>query len=420
MSSNNLTAIQLDPTTQTTKPAQPDSAAPQKRRSIFQQPGVLFLLALFAVAGIFYGARQLQHAYAQESTDDAFVDAHIVSIAPKISGRIGKVPIVDNELVKKGDLLFEIDPADYESVVAQRQAAVQAAVAKEMSAQASMEQSRAHVRTLEAGYAAAKAIMDSADATAKRQHGDLQRNQKLAATGAISVQDFEHSSEDSISANANLVSKTKELEATAAYREEAQTQVDAAVAQVSAAKAEVGKAKAELAQAELQLSYTKVTAPETGRVTNKAVEPGIYVQAGQAMFALVPEEVWITANFKETQITHMSPGQPVSVRVDAYPDKLFNAHVDSLQAGSGSRFSLMPPENATGNYVKVVQRVPVKIVFDEAIDSKYALGPGMSAIPAVKVQVGSEARIVIVILEGMALLAVLAGTVVLVKRNRKS
>jgi len=385
-------AKQPEPTTES------NNAGPQKRRSLLQLPGVIPLLALIAVAGIFYGAQQLQLAFTQESTDDAFVDAHVISIAPKISGRVGQVPITDNERVKKGDLLFEIEPADNESVVAQRKAELEAAIAQQKSAQASMQQSHAHVKTLEAGYAAAKAIMDSAEAAAKRQHSDLQRNQKLADTGAISAQEFEHSSEDSVSANANLVSKAKEMEATAAYLQEAQTAVEAATAQAVAAK---------------------ITAPEDGRVTSKAVEPGTYVQAGQSVLALVPDEVWITANYKETQITHMLTGQPANVRVDAYPDISFRAHVDSIQAGSGSRFSLMPPENATGNYVKVVQRVPVKLVFDEKIDSKYALGPGMSAVPAVKVRVGPAARIVIAILEGVAVVAVLAGAVVLMKRNRR-
>ena len=141
------------------------------------------------------------------------------------------------------------------------------------------------------------------------------------------------------------------------------------------------------------------------------------MQTGQPLFALVPEEIWITANFKETQITHMIPGQSAAIRMDAYPDKLFKAHVDSIQAGSGSRFSLMPPENATGNYVKVVQRVPVKIIFDETIDPKYALGPGMSAIPSVNIQTSPVTRIVILVLEGMALLLVFVGMILLLRRK---
>jgi len=139
-------------------------------------------------------------------------------------------------------------------------------------------------------------------------------------------------------------------------------------------------------QAELDLSYTKIYAPQSGRITRKSVEPGAYVQVGQTLFSIVPDQVWVVANFKETQLRYMQPGQPATVRVDAYPDKLFRGHVDSIQAGAGARFSLLPPENATGNYVKVVQRVPVKIVIDEPPDPKRVLGPGMSVVPEVKVR----------------------------------
>jgi membrane fusion protein (multidrug efflux system) len=157
-------------------------------------------------------------------------------------------------------------------------------------------------------------------------------------------------------------------------------------AALDTAVAEVARAKAAVGAAELDLSYTKVVAQQDGRVTRKTVEPGQWVQAGQAMFALVPSDVWVLANFKETQLEHMKPGQEVEIGVDAYPGVKFKGHVDSIQMGAGARFSLLPPENATGNYVKVVQRVPVKIVFDGRIDPKYVVGPGMSVEPEVKVQ----------------------------------
>jgi membrane fusion protein, multidrug efflux system len=182
-------------------------------------------------------------------------------------------------------------------------------------------------------------------------------------------------------------------------------------AQAVAAQAEVTQAKAELAQAQLQRSYTTVTAPEDGRVTSKAVDAGDYLQIGQTLLALVPHEVWVTANFKETQITLMRPQQEVMVQVDAYPDRKLRAHVDSIQAGSGARFSLLPPENATGNFVKVVQRVPVKIVFDELMDVQRELGPGMSAVPEVKVKGEAGPLLIVACVAGLAILAVIVLTV---------
>jgi membrane fusion protein (multidrug efflux system) len=163
-------------------------------------------------------------------------------------------------------------------------------------------------------------------------------------------------------------------------------QVAVSEAQAQTASASIEQLQAAVAQAELELSYTKIYSPDTGRVTHKSVEEGALVQSGQPLMAIVPGEVWVTANFKENQIGLMQPGQPVDIIVDAYPDKTFKGHVDSIQAGTGARFSLLPAENATGNYVKVVQRVPVKIVFDEPPDPRHMLAPGMSVEPEVKVR----------------------------------
>ena len=156
--------------------------------------------------------------------------------------------------------------------------------------------------------------------------------------------------------------------------------------QIAISRAQSDQARAAATQAELNLSYTTIQAPEAGRVTRKSVEPGGYAQVGQALMAIVPDRVWIIANFKETQLTYMRPGQLAEIHIDAYPGHTFKGHVDSVQAGTGSRFSLLPPENATGNYVKVVQRVPVKIVLDEQPSAEYPLGPGMSVVPDVKVR----------------------------------
>ena len=164
-------------------------------------------------------------------------------------------------------------------------------------------------------------------------------------------------------------------------------QIAVSQAQAETAGATIEQLRAALEQAELELSYTKIYAPDSGRVTRKAVEEGALVQVGQPLMAIVPGDVWVTANFKESQIGYLKPGQPVEIYIDAYPDKVFRGHVDSIQAGTGARFSLIPPENATGNYVKVVQRVPVKIDFDkDQLDAQHLLAPGMSVVPEVKVK----------------------------------
>ena len=161
---------------------------------------------------------------------------------------------------------------------------------------------------------------------------------------------------------------------------------DNAVAKDRIAAGQVDQLEAAVRQAELDLSHTKIWAPESGRITRKSVEAGNYVQVGQTLLSIVPDNVWVVANFKENQLGHMRPGQPATIRIDAYPDKIFKGHVESIQAGSGARFSLLPPENATGNYVKVVQRVPVKILIDEPPDPHHVLGPGLSVLPEVKVR----------------------------------
>ena len=178
----------------------------------------------------------------------------------------------------------------------------------------------------------------------------------------------------------------QQVDNAAAAAESALAQLEATNKQVAVAEARVSQARASLEQAQLKLSYTKVLAPQGGRITKKSVEQGEHIATGQPLLAIVPPEIWVVANFKETQLKNMKPGQPVKIKADAYPQRLFKGHIDSIQSGTGAVFSLLPPENATGNYIKVVQRVPVKIVFDENTDDIKMLSPGMSVIPAVKVK----------------------------------
>ena len=359
-----------------------------KKVPFFHRRRMVLAIAIAAVLAIAYGATVFYHQLTHESTDDAFLDAHIISVAPKIEGRVSTVKVNENQLVNKGDLLVEIDPRDAEAAVAQKRAALEVAQARLENAQMSAEQAEAHVKTLEAVYASTVSSTNATAAETEKAQGDLARNSGLMASGAISKMEFQHSESDANSSAANLDSKKKQLQAAAAYAEEGKKQAGSARAQTKAAEAEVAQAEAELHQAELQRSYTRITAPDRGRATSKSVEPGNYLQIGQPIFAVVPQQVWVIANFKETQLSEMRPGQTAEVEVDAYPAQPLRGHVESIQAGSGARFSLLPPENATGNFVKIVQRVPVKIVFDEQPDARHVLGPGMSAVPEVRVSFG--------------------------------
>jgi membrane fusion protein (multidrug efflux system) len=259
----------------------------------------------------------------------------------------------------------------------------------------------------------AKAEADSADARHKRDAADLSRYQEMAKTQTVSAQDLDHAKTAEHITATDLIAAQKKVDAQNAAVKEAEAALKAAKANLRKANARlitaqsapqriqqsrfqahvsgsnVDKAKADMAQSQLNLSYTKIVAPCDGFVTKKTVEPGQFVQAGQSLLAIVPREVWVTANFKETQLTRMKPGQPVEIKVDAYPDRHLHGHVDSIQRGTGAIFSLLPPENATGNYVKVTQRVPVKIVFNQQEgDVPVLLAPGMSVVP--DVDVGAE------------------------------
>jgi membrane fusion protein (multidrug efflux system) len=280
------------------------------------------------------------------------------------------------------------------------------------------------VSTAQANLAQTQAQVVAAQADVTRANADVERYRALYAKDEISKQQLDQAVNVANTATAQLEAARQRVaaaearvnEARAAQSaatqtaQQAQTQIggaqagvnealgklaeaNAAPQQVAVSQAQAATAgatteqlRAQVAQAELELSYTKIYAPENGRVTRKSVEEGALVQIGQPLLAIVPGDVWVTANFKESQIGAMTPGQSVEINVDAYPDKTFKGHVDSIQAGTGARFSLIPPENATGNYVKVVQRVPVKIVFDESPHPKHMLAPGMSVVPEVKVK----------------------------------
>jgi membrane fusion protein (multidrug efflux system) len=300
------------------------------------------MLAILAIA---WGLVYLVRAMSRETTDDAFINGHIVSVSPRVEGHVQKVYVRDNQAVQASDLLVEIDPCDF-------QVKLDLATATLSAAQAGEEQTKAQTGV--------------ASVEAKRAEKDYNRYKQL------------------FDANAGVTQQ--QVDNSEAAARSAAAQLESANSQISVAKAKVSEAQAGVEQAQLNLSYTRILAPESGRIANKNVEPGEYISKGQPLMSLVSQEVWVVANFKETQFKNMKPGQPVNIRIDAYPQRIFKAHVDSIQPGTGSIFSLLPPENATGNYIKVVQRVPVKIVFDEDPNDISMLSPGMSVVPVVKIK----------------------------------
>ncbi|MDB5301482.1 MAG: secretion protein HlyD [Phycisphaerales bacterium] len=299
------------------------------------------------------------------STDDAFITVHYVTVSSRVAGHVQSVLVDDNQDVKQGQLLAQLDKTDFLEAVKSAQATYEQTQGQVQQARAQVEAAKANVTSTEADVAAAQA-------SAEQAQRDLARYQQ-AGPQAVSQQVLTQ-------AQATVRTTTANLQAAQARVGAAVAQVRLAQSQVSTAEAAVHKASADLENARLQLSYTDIIAAEEGQVTNRNVDPGSYISPGQALMALVPPNVWVVANFKETQLRQIESGQPATIHVDAYDIDL-PGHVQSVQAGTGAAFSLLPPENATGNYVKVVQRVPVKITFDRLPERR--LAPGMSVVPTV-------------------------------------
>jgi membrane fusion protein, multidrug efflux system len=305
-----------------------------------------------------------------ETTDDAFIDARTVTISSQLSTRVVDVPVTDNQLVSAGTVLVSLDKSDYQAQLDQ--------------AKAQVDQAQANIANIEAQIVAQQARIDEADKQVVQAQAVLtfaqQQNERyggLVKTGAVTVEQAQQYASNFLQAQASFAASQANAIATEKQLPVLQTQRQQAQAQL-----EQMQAAAEPPQ--INLSRTVITAPVDGYVTNLTAAKGLYAAAGQALMMFVPRIVWVTANFKETQLNFLRDGQPVDITVDAYPDRTFKGHVASVQAGSGTAFSLLPAQNATGNYVKIGQRVPVKIVFDDPPD--VLLGPGMSVVPSVKVR----------------------------------
>ena len=355
-----------------------EAEAPKKdSRPLWQKP-FFWLIVLVALAALIGGTLYYQYSHQFESTDDAFVDAHIVRIAPEISGTLLQVANLDNRHVKAGELLAVIKPSGPEAQLAEASAGVDQALAQ-------LQQAQAQVASAIATRNQIAASADAPIATSVKAGQDLSRYENLASIDRSAVASTQL---DQARANARAAAG----QANAARRQVASADAQIAVAreQVNAAIAVVAAKRAQVAQANVTLGNLRLVAPVSGQVVNRQVNTGSYVAPGAQLMAIVPDDLWITANFKETQLKDMRIGQEVWIKVDAYPSLKFRGRIDSIQRGAGQAFALLPPQNATGNYVKVVQRVPVRITFvigkDDPDPRNYPIGPGMSVTPTVKVR----------------------------------
>jgi membrane fusion protein, multidrug efflux system len=354
-----------------TRSSKSDDAGRARRRGRLAKLLLLLILlaAVAGAAGYWYATKD------EATTDDAYTDGNAVTIAPQVAGEVIARDVTDNEHVKAGQVLVEIDPRSYQAARDQAAGSLQVAEAQLAAAQVKLDTARI---TAPAKLQAAQAQLLAAQATQWKAKLDAQRQHNLPRQ-ATTQQDIDNAESALRNANAAVA----QAEANVRGAEIVSQSVAQAEAEVHQLEGQVALAKAQLAQAELNLGWTKVRAPQDGWVTKRNVDKGNYVQAGQSLLALVTADVWVTANFKEDDLARMRRGDRADISVDAYPDMHLVGHVDSIQLGSGSRFSAFPAENATGNFVKIVQRVPVKIVIDSGMDPARPLPLGISVEPVV-------------------------------------
>jgi len=333
----------------------------EKRSGIGKKNKGLIILLIIIAVGSWVGLKMFITSKTHIETDNAFIEARIVMVSSKVSGTVARVLVGDNQFVRRGDLLLEIDGRDYQLQIAKAAAGVGMAENETGGEQMKAEGARAAVQSAKARYD--QAVVD------------LSRAEKLYRRDVLPKEQLDRLT------TARRVSETQLKEAEEVFK---RFQAEAGLATKAGNKAKILQRKAQLDEAELQLLYTKIYAPRDGYITRKSVEAGVNIQPGQPLMALVPlQDAWITANYKERQITWMKPGQKVEFSVDSYPGRTFSGRVDSIMAGTGAAFSLLPPENASGNYVKVVQRIPVKIAINNSSDPDHLLRVGMSVVPTV-------------------------------------
>jgi membrane fusion protein (multidrug efflux system) len=350
-----------------------EEAGRNRRRPVVIAVGIL-VVVLLAAGGVFYrlSTRNL------ESTDDAYTDGHAIAIAPQVSGMVVSLDVADNQFVKQGQPLIHIDRRQYETDREQAEGALTTANSQYAGQQFGAEIAR---KNFPAQLEQAQAQLANARANLAKAEADYERQRSLSKP-ATSQQEVDAATAALKQAQAQVLL----AQAQVTQNSPVPQRIGQTDAQVGQLKGQVEQAQAKLDQADLNLSWTVVTAPQDGWITKRNVEKGTYVAPGQQIFSIVTPEVWVTANFKESQLADMRKGQPVRIKIDAYPALDLRGHVDSIQLGSGSKFTAFPPENATGNFVKVVQRVPVKIVIDGGLDPNIPLPLGISAAPTVTVR----------------------------------
>ena len=356
-----------------------------KKPSLWKRRPAVLIGTLAIAALLIWGFGIFARTFSHERTDDAFLAADIVSISPKVSGEVTEVFVQDNQIVKAGEPLVQIDPRDLETAMAQKQAALSAADANTNVIEASFKMLGVQVATAQATARQSDAQAAADRVKAEKAAADLKRAQDLIERKIIAPQEFDAAKAAADAATNTLVSSEAKAASDLSKVSEAKAELEAGRSALTRALAQANQASVDVDLTKLSLSYTRIVAPVDGRVTRKAVERGDYIQVSQHLMAIVPTNIWVVANFKETQLRKIRTNQPVEISVDSVGGRKFAGRVESIQAGSGAAFSLLPPENAVGNYVKVVQRVPVKIVFDNPVEAEHTLGPGMSAEPSVQV-----------------------------------
>jgi membrane fusion protein (multidrug efflux system) len=383
----------------------PEADRPERKRSFFQQhPAARLIFLVVLIAAIAGGIFVWRYYAVRESTDDAQIDGHLTPISARVSGIVVSVNVNDNQQVKLGDVLVQLDPKDYQIALQRAEADLQDANATAQGAKTSvpittistggsLDTARANLGAARKQVDAAAARVNEAKANYDKISKDLDRAKMLVQKDEISRQQYDSAVAAEQAAKATVDAAEATLAASQSQVAQAESQVQTAGTgpqQVLVSRSRLGSAQAlvqlkqaAVNQAQLNLNYTSVRAPANGIVSNKTVEVGQVVQPGQPLASLIDlDDVWVTANFKEDQLRKMKIGQKVKIHVDAF-DKDYDGHVDSFAGASGARFSLLPPENATGNYVKVVQRLPVKIVFEKGQDPEHMLRPGLSVVPTV-------------------------------------
>lgn len=357
--------------------------ASNHRRNIVALAVFSLVAVIGAVAVYFY----IQYKATHITTDDAFVEGRIHVVASKVYGTVRAVHVKDNQPVKKGELLLEIDPVDYDVKVREASSGLSAEKAKIIEIDARIEAAKRQVAEAKAAVEAARANLELQEANLVQAETDIKRAENLFKKDALSKERYEKTMTGYKVALAQVKAAREQLRQAESILDTQEAVVRQAEAGRTVQKASVAQKEAVLKNAELNYGYTKLYAPSDGYVTKKSVEVGNQIQAGQALMAIVPlDDVWLVANYKETQLENVKAGQKVKLKVDSYPGRTFEGRVESIMAGTGSVFSLFPPENATGNYVKVVQRIPVKILLEKGTDPDRVLRVGMSVVPTIIIE----------------------------------